>query len=253
MVKKRGFPMLGEIVICKITRINPNSAFARLEEYNKEGMIHISEISSGWVRDIRNHIKPNQSVIAKVVRLNESAGEISLSLKRVDDKQQNEKMKEYNLNKKAEKMLEIAAKSMDMTLDKAYNEVGYALQENFGSLYDGFKASMKNAKLLEKRGIPAKWIPKLKEIAEKSIEQKEFEFRSRLILRSVRPDGIMLIKSLLQQAEKSGLEVKYIAAPEYLVKYRTLDAKKGEKEFDEKLSKVVASGKPDVEVKYEVV
>ena len=119
MVKKRGFPMLGEIVICKITKINPNSAFARLEEYNKEGMIHISEISSGWVRDIRQHVKPNQSVIAKVVRLNEGSGEISLSLKRVDDKQQNEKMKDYNLNKKAEKMLEIAAKSMDINPDNA--------------------------------------------------------------------------------------------------------------------------------------
>ena len=150
MVQKRGFPMLGEIVICKITRINPNSAFARLDEYNKEGMIHISEISSGWVRDIRQYVKPNQSVIAKVVRLNESAGEISLSLKRVDDKQQNEKMKEYNLNKKAEKMLEIAAKAMGMTLDKAYTEVGYTMQESFGSLYDGFKAVLKNPKLLEK-------------------------------------------------------------------------------------------------------
>ena len=138
MVKKRGFPMLGEIVICKITKINPNSAFARLEEYNKEGMIHISEISSGWVRDIRQHVKPNQSVIAKVVRLNEGSGEISLSLKRVDDKQQNEKMKDYNLNKKAEKMLEIAAKSMDMTLDKAYVEVGYALQEDFGPRFQRF-------------------------------------------------------------------------------------------------------------------
>ena len=253
MVKKRGFPMLGEIVICKITKINPNSAFARLEEYNKEGMIHISEISSGWVRDIRQHVKPNQSVIAKVVRLNEGSGEISLSLKRVDDKQQNEKMKDYNLNKKAEKMLEIAAKSMDMTLDKAYVEVGYALQENFGSLYDGFKTALKNTKLLEKRGIPAKWIPHLKEIAEKSIEQKEFEFRSKLMIKSFKPDGIIHIKNLLQQAEKSGLEVKYIAAPEYLVKYRTLDAKKGEKEFDEKLLKIVASGKPDVEVRYEVV
>jgi len=142
---------------------------------------------------------------------------------------------------------------MDMTLDKAYVEVGYALQENFGSLYDGFKTALKNTKLLEKRGIPAKWIPHLKEIAEKSIEQKEFEFRSKLMIKSFKPDGIIHIKNLLQQAEKSGLEVKYIAAPEYLVKYRTLDAKKGEKEFDEKLLKIVASGKPDVEVRYEVV
>lgn len=253
MVKKRGFPMPGEIVICKITRINPNSAFAHLDEYRKEGMIHISEISRGWVRDIRQYVKPNQSVIAKVVRVDENSGEISLSLKRVDDKQQNEKMKEYNLNKKAEKMLEMAAKNMGMTLDKAYTEVGYLLQENFGSLYEGFKTSLKNPKLLEKRGVPAKWMDQLKAVAEKSIEQKEFEFRSRLFVKSTKPDGIVHIRSLMQQIEKMGLDIKYIAAPEYLVRMKTLDAKKGEKEFEEKLSKIVSMSKPAIEAKYEVM
>lgn len=253
MVKKRGFPMLGEIVICRITKINPNSAFASLDEYGIEGMIHISEISRGWVRDIRQFVKPNQSVIAKVVRLDERAGELSLSLKRVDEKQQNEKMKEYNLNKKAEKMLEICAKKMGISLDKTYNEVGYALQENFGTLYEGFKTALKNPKLLEKRGIPEKWVTVLKEIAEKGIEQKEFEFRSRLIVKSFKPDGIVHIRALMQQAGKLGLEVKYIAAPEYLVKFRTLDAKKGEREFEEKLSKVVEIAKPNAEAHYEVI
>jgi translation initiation factor 2 subunit 1 len=253
MVKKRGLPMLGEIVICKITRINPNSAFAHLEEYNREGMIHISEVSSGWVRDIRQHIKPNQSVIAKVVRLDERTGDISLSIKRVDGKQRNEKMKEYNLNKKAEKLLEIAAKSMDMSLDKAYSEVGYMLQENFGSLYDAFKAALKNPKLLEKRGIPPKWIEQLKLIAEKSIEQKEFEFKSRLFLKSTRPDGIVHIKNILQQAEKMGLDVRYIAAPEYMVKFRMMNAKKGEREFEEKLGKIIQMAKPNAEARYEVI
>ncbi|MBI2579770.1 MAG: S1 RNA-binding domain-containing protein [Candidatus Aenigmarchaeota archaeon] len=253
MVKKRGFPMPGEVVICKITRINPNSAFARLDEYGKEGMIHISEISRGWVRDIRQHIKPNQSVIAKVVRVDEGSGEISLSLKRVDGKQQNEKMKEYNLNKKAEKMLEIAAKNLGVSLDRAYSEVGYILQENFGSLYEGFRTALKNPKLLEKRGVPAKWIEHLKSVAAKSIEQKEFEFRSKLFVRSVKPDGIVHIRGLMQQIEGMGLEVRYISAPEYLVKFRTLDAKKGEKEFEDNLSKIVNMSKPAIEAKYEVI
>ncbi|MDI6721893.1 MAG: S1 RNA-binding domain-containing protein, partial [Candidatus Aenigmarchaeota archaeon] len=246
-------PMLGEIVIARITRINPNSAYVHLDEYNKEGMIHISEVSSGWVRDIRQFIKPNQAVILKVVRLNEHSGEISLSLKRVSEKQRNEKMKEFNLNKKAEKMLEIAAKGIGLTLDKAYDEVGYLLQENFGSLYEGFRAALKNPKILEKRGIPEKWTSHLKEIAEKSIEQKEFEFRSKLFVKSVRPDGIVHIRNLLLHGEKLGLEIKYIAAPEYLVKFRTLDARKGEKEFDQKLSKIIEIAKPNVEAKYEVI
>jgi len=51
--------------------------------------------------------------------------------------------------------------------------------------------------------------------------------------------------------EKSGLEVKYIAAPNYLVKYRTMQAKKGEREFSEKIEKIAAAAK-DAEVKFEL-
>ena len=47
MVKRNNMPQMGEFVICKITRINPNSAFAILEEYDKEGMVHISEVKRG--------------------------------------------------------------------------------------------------------------------------------------------------------------------------------------------------------------
>ena len=47
MVKRRGLPQPGELVIVKISKINPHSAFAYLEEYGTEGMIHISEVSSG--------------------------------------------------------------------------------------------------------------------------------------------------------------------------------------------------------------
>ncbi len=235
IVKKRGLPQLGELVVCTITRINPHSVYAHIEEYNKEGMIHISEVSSGWVKDIRNHVKPNQACVAKVMRVEDV---ISLSLKRVDRKQENERMKEFRLSQRAEKMLELAARQLGKTLEQAYSEVGYMLQETYGSLYAAFKAAMQNPKQLRERGVPEAWVQPLKEIAEKNIEQKDFEFKARLFVRSIEPDGIKSIRKALAQAESLGLHVAYIAAPEYLVKYRTKNAKKGQREFDEKLEKV---------------
>jgi translation initiation factor 2 alpha subunit (eIF-2alpha) len=44
-MKKTGMPRPGEVVVCRIKSINPNSVFARLEEYDKEGMIHVSEVA----------------------------------------------------------------------------------------------------------------------------------------------------------------------------------------------------------------
>ena len=249
MVRKRGIPQQGELVICKIDKISPNSATAILIEYNIEGMIHISEVFSGWVRDIRNHIKSGQQVVAKVTRIDEEKRFISLSLKRVDNKQEKDKIKEYNLEQKAEKMLEMAAKSLNKDLDTAYEEIGFLLQENFGSIYEGFKKSIKNPAQLASRGISEEWIKAMQEIAEKNIEQKEFEFRAKLFIRNYEPNGLEKIKKILLNAEKSGLEVKYIEAKEYLVRFKTKNAKKGEKEFTEKLTKLLKEG----DVKFEMI
>ncbi|HLC77465.1 MAG TPA: S1 RNA-binding domain-containing protein [archaeon] len=248
MVKKRGLPQPGELVICKISKINPHSAFAYLEEYDTEGMIHISEVYSGWVKDIRNFVKTGQTVVAKVTRVED--GHISLSLKRVDRKQENNKTKEYRLNQRAEKMLQMVAASMKKTLDKAYEEVGYALQENFGSLYEAFKISIQTPQALRERGVPEKWVEQIRAVAEKSIVQKEFEFKARLFVRSYKTGGLAIVKDILSNAEKSGLEVKYISAPEYMVKFRTMNAKKGEREFAEKLKAISSK---DAEISFELV
>ncbi|MBI4170775.1 MAG: S1 RNA-binding domain-containing protein [Candidatus Aenigmarchaeota archaeon] len=232
IVKKRGLPQLGELVVCTISHINPHSVYVHIEEYNKEGMVHISEVSSGWVKDIRQHVKIGETVVAKVLRVEDV---ISLSLKRVDKRQENSRMKEFRLSHRAEKMLELVAKQLGKTLEQAYKEVGYMLQENYGSLYEAFRIALQNPRQLKERGVPEQWIQPLKEIAEKNIEQKEFQFKSRLFVRSIEPDGIKTIKKLLAAAESMGLSVHYIAAPNYLVKYKTKNAKKGEKEFSEKL------------------
>ncbi len=242
---------MGELVICRITRLNPNSAFAKLEEYAApaECMIHISEISSGWVRDIRNHVRIGQTGVAKVIGTDRN--NISLSLKRVDRNQEKEKQKEYNLEQRAEKMLELAAKSMGKTLEDAYEETGFILQENFG-LYEGFRKALQRPDVLRARGISDAWIHALRGIAEKSITQKEFEFRAKLLIKTLKPDGINIIKSVLNEAESKGLEVHYISAPEYLLKYKTKEAKKGEKEFSDKLE-IIASTTKDAHIEFKIM
>ncbi len=251
IVKKRGLPSVGELVICTITKINPNSAFASLDEYNKEGMIHITEVSSGWVRDIRQFLKTDQTGVAKVLRVERDS--ISLSIKRVDKKQENDKMKEYKLNQRAEKMLEIAAKKLGKTLDQAYEEVGFLLQEKFGTMYDGFKASIENSQILKARGAPDKWIDAIREVAEKSIEQKEFIFRASVQIKTYKPDGISIIKGILGGIKKSGMDVHYITAPTYMVKLKTKNAKKGRHKLTEVLDGAISANKGVAEIKYEML
>jgi len=225
------YPVAGELVIGDVSRVNPYSAIVRLEEYpGLEGMIHISEVARKWIKDIRDFVKEGQHVVTKVIRV-EEGGHIELSLKRVSRNEADGKLKEVKQEQKAEKMLAMAGKEMGLNLDKAYVEMGFKLQEEFGGMWEGFKKSStpEGRELLKKRGIADKWISALASAAEKTMETKEVEIKGLLELRTMAPNGIEMIKEALGEAEKAGIEVSYISAPKYDLRIRTKDAKKGEK------------------------
>ncbi|MHC1694445.1 MAG: S1 RNA-binding domain-containing protein [Eubacteriales bacterium] len=72
-------PEVGSIVEGKVTGITKFGAFVSLPD-NKTGMIHISEISNQYVKDINYHIKLNQTVVVKILSI-DTNNKISLSIK----------------------------------------------------------------------------------------------------------------------------------------------------------------------------
>jgi S1 RNA binding domain protein len=71
---------VGSIVEGKVTGITKYGAFVALPE-GKTGMIHISEVSAEFVREIRDFLTENQPVRVKIINIDEG-GKIALSLKR---------------------------------------------------------------------------------------------------------------------------------------------------------------------------
>ncbi len=70
---------VGMILEGKVTGITNFGAFVTLPE-NKTGMVHISEISSGFVKDIKDHLTLGQSVKVKIIAI-DPAGKLALSIK----------------------------------------------------------------------------------------------------------------------------------------------------------------------------
>jgi len=106
--KKKGLPEESELVICKVTKILPHSVFVNLEEYEKiEAMIHISEISPGRIRNLRDFVREGKVITCKVLRINKDRGHIDLSLRRVSLGQKKNKEEEYKQEQKAEKLIEV--------------------------------------------------------------------------------------------------------------------------------------------------
>ncbi|MGG3468111.1 S1 domain-containing post-transcriptional regulator GSP13 [Neobacillus pocheonensis] len=74
----------GSIVTGKVTGIQPYGAFVALDE-NTQGLVHISEITHGYVKDINDHLKVGDEIKVKVLSVDEGAGKIGLSIRATEE------------------------------------------------------------------------------------------------------------------------------------------------------------------------
>ncbi len=75
---------VGMLLEGKVTGLTKFGAFVALPD-NKSGMVHISEVSSSYVKEISDYVKLNQVVKVKVLKIDEN-NKISLSMKRAEEK-----------------------------------------------------------------------------------------------------------------------------------------------------------------------
>lgn len=74
----------GEELSGKVTGIQPYGAFVALDE-ETQGLVHISEITYGFVKDIHDFLSVGQEVNVKVLEVDEGAGKISLSIRALQE------------------------------------------------------------------------------------------------------------------------------------------------------------------------
>ena len=142
---------------------------------------------------------------------------------------------------------------MGKTLEKAYDEVGYLLQEEFGEMSTAFEEARRDPARLGEAGVPKKWADVLTPIIEKAIKEKEIVIKADLDLKSYEGDGIERVKRVLDGLEKSGMRVSYISAPRYVAEIKTKDPKTDEKRMRDKLDEVAAKSKENgVEFEYKM-
>jgi general stress protein 13 len=74
----------GSILTGKVTGIQPYGAFVALND-NTQGLVHISEITHGYVKDINEYLKVGDEVKVKVLSIDEEAGKIGLSIRATEE------------------------------------------------------------------------------------------------------------------------------------------------------------------------
>ena len=234
--KSQEFPDEGELIVGTVYKVLGYGAFAKLEEYpGKEAFIHISEVSSGWVKNIRDHVKENQKIVCRVLRVNHKKGHVDASLKRIREDQRTKKIQHWKIEQKAEKFLELAAKSLDKSLDEAYDEVGYDIMDIFGDVYGAFEtAADEGVQSLIDEDIPKDWAEAITEVAQKNITPPEVHISGYVDIETFVPDGVDVIISALKEAEKHDdeeeeIKVQCVGAPRYRITVKSTDYINAEK------------------------
>ena len=75
---------IGDIVDCTVEQIMPYGAFVRIIKTGRKGMIHISELSYNFVKDINEFLHAQDNIRAKIIKIDEK-GRIDLSIKQTSE------------------------------------------------------------------------------------------------------------------------------------------------------------------------
>jgi translation initiation factor 2 subunit 1 len=221
--KKPEWPEIGDLVIATVESVTDYGAYVKLDEYDKKGLLHISEISSSWIRNIRDFVREGQKVVLKVLRVDVEKSHIDLSLRRVTKREKIEKIMFWKTERKAETLLRAVAEKTSLPLDEVYEKAGALMDKEYG-LYEGFEKAVKEGTdPLTKIGITEELASAIVEIAKERMRVPMVKVKGTVELRCMKPNGVKLIKEAFLNAKKTEktrdakLRFYVVAAPKYCV------------------------------------
>jgi translation initiation factor 2 subunit 1 len=243
---KPEWPEYGDLVIATIESVMDYGAYANLDEYSKRGFLHISEISSARIRNVRDFVREKQKMVLKVLRVDVEKGHIDLSLRRVTKRERIEKIKAWKKDRKGEVLLRAVAEKVGLPATELYQKVGTVLEEKYG-LYESFEKVIKDGpEALTKLEIPEDIAKAFAQVAEERIRIKLVKVRGVLEVRCPKPNGVKCIQDAFTDAKKSQkakdakVEFSVIAAPKYSVEVAADNWKRAEEILD-KVSQTVVT------------
>jgi translation initiation factor 2 subunit 1 len=231
--RKPEWPEVGDLVIATIETVTDYGAYAKLDEYDKRGLLHVSEISSSWIRNIRDFVREGQKVVLKVLRVDLEKGHIDLSLRRVTKRERIEKVLSWKKERKAEALLRGVAEKAGLTNEEIYEKATRIIEEKYG-LYEGFeKAAIEGFEALTEIGVEEHLAKVFASVAQERIHPKLVKVRGVLEIRCMKPNGVKIIKEAFTKAKSEKLKdaaVKFyvIAAPKYSIEASAENWKRAE-------------------------
>lgn len=242
MVRTRTrFPKEGDFIIGRVKEIQRQYVYVDLidfegldSEETATGMIHVSEISSSWIKNIRNFVRLNQIIVCRVLRVDPVKGHIDLSIRRVNSAQRKNRQKEHKYATKYENLLQFLSEEKKISMDEAYDLIGWPLLEMYGDEYQDTVEELKehgDELLAELKNVPEDIRQAFIQIVDDNVKISTVSIIGKLKILLPSSNGIEVIKDALMTAknlipnprETRKISISYLGAPFYRLEIITKD------------------------------
>lgn len=227
---REGFPEEGEIVFCTVTKIQYHAVTVQLDEYDKQGLIPISEVSPGRIRNIRDFVEEGKKVVCKVIKVDPDRGQIDVSLRRANESQKRSKADAIKQEQKAEKILQSLAEKLKKPAEEIYKAVAPHVMRHYPWIYLAFDDLIENNKSLEDYGIEKGLAKELEAIVREKIKPKQVQIIEKVTLKTFNENGLQVVKDCFAKAKDvdHDVQIAYMGGGLYRLLVTEKDFKKAE-------------------------
>ena len=253
-------PEVGDLIVGVVKRIERYGAYLDLLEYpGWEGLVHISEISLKWVRNIRDYLRENQREVFKVLRVDKASKQVDASLRRVAQKEREWKLLEWKRKQKVKRIISLLAERSGKSEEELRASIIEPAMRRELSLYDVFVEILETRKLPRWMKLDEKTAQLLIKLVNQEIKLKRAILKGTLILTVPSGNGVEAIRKAAERGLKvagSGelVSITTIGSPKYLVRVEAEDEEKAKKLLEKVASECIrvvqeAGGRGALQVK----
>jgi len=254
---KDGYPEVNEVVLCTVTKIYGNTTFVQLDEYEKEGVLTISEIAPGRIRNLREYVIESKKIVCKVLRVDGKQKRIDVSLRRVSVPVMKDKLEQIKKEEYSDRIYEDVSKELSISKDELFEMTYESIFEEYETVFEAlYDIMIDNKKIDMFDSLDAKGKEVLINVINDRIKPEKVTYKSKFHLKSRDKDGVMLIKEAIKSSKDAlsydDMSIIYTAAGEFEIKIIHDDIKSASglyKKFKESLELESKSRKLEVEIK----
>ncbi len=232
---KDGFPDVNEIVLCRVTKIYGNSTFVFIPEYEKEGVLTISEIAPGRIRNLRDHVTESKEIVCKVLRVDPKFNRIDVSLRRVSLTVKKNKLEEIKKEEYADRIYVDVAKEVGIEKDTLFEQTYEPIFDEYATVFEALYEIMLDNKKVEMFKVDKKTKDAFLKVINERIKPEEVELQKSFKLSSIAATGAILIKDTikksLEKINSKKVNVVYLAAGEFRFTIKHDDMKSADIEY----------------------